>query len=126
MSVVLDASAVLAFLHDEPGSLVVSRALEGALVSSVNWSEVLQKALDRSVGVDGMQQEFVDLGVTFEPFTQDHAEIAAQLWSKTRSHGLSFADRACLALGIDQNLPVLTADRAWRQLELTVEIRVIR
>ena len=126
MSVVLDASALLAFLHDEPGSLVVSRALEGALVSSVNWSEVLQKAIDRSVGVDRMQQEFVDLGVTFEPFTQDHAEIAAQLWSITRSHGLSFADRACLALGIERNLPVLTADRPWRQLELNVEIHVIR
>ena len=126
MSVVLDASALLAFLHDEPGSLVVSQALEGALVSSINWSEVLQKAIDRSVGVDGMQQEFVDLGVTFEPFTQDHAEIAAQLWSITRSHGLSFADRACLALGIERNLPVLTADRPWGQLELNVEIRVIR
>jgi len=126
VSVVLDASALLAFLHDEPGSLVVSQALEGALVSSVNWSEVLQKAIDRSVGVDGMQQEFVNLGVTFEPFTQGHAEIAAQLWSITRSHGLSFADRACLALGIERNLPVLTADSPWRQLELNVKIHVIR
>lgn len=126
MSVVLDASTVLAFLHDEPGSPVVSQALEGALVSSVNWSEVLQKALDRSVSVDGMQQEFVDLGVTFEPFTQDHAEIAAQLWSKTRSYGLSFADRACIALASTRNVPVLTADRAWGQLKLNVEIRMIR
>ena len=126
MSVVLDASALLAFLHDEPGSLVVSRALEGACVSSVNWSQVLQKALARGIGVDGMQQDFIDLGMVCEPFTQDHAEIAAQLWSKTRSHGLSIADRACIALASSREAPVLTADRAWEQLALTVEIRVIR
>ena len=73
-----------------------------------------------------MQQDFIDLGMVFEPFTQDHAEIAAQLWSKTRSHGLSIADRACIALASSRKAPVLTADRAWEQLELTVEIRVIR
>lgn len=48
---VLDASALLAFLGDEPGADVVERALEqGAVMSAVNWAEVLSKAAE--VGED--------------------------------------------------------------------------
>ena len=126
MSVVLDASALLAFLHDEPGGEKVSLALEGARVSAVNWSEVLQKSLQRGVDVAGMGQEFTEVGVSFEPFTPQQAETAAWLWSHTRNHGLSFADRACLALAMNKGLPVITADRAWVQLNLDIEIRVLR
>ena len=126
MSVVLDASALLAFLHDEPGSEVVSRALEGACVSAVNWSEVLQKSLHRQVDIEGMRQEFIAVGVSFEPFTPAQAETAARLWPRTRNQGLSLADRACLALAMDRGLPALTADRAWGALELDIEIRLVR
>ena len=126
MSVVLDASALLAFLHEEPGGERVSSVLEGAHVSAVNWSEVLQKALQLDVEIDGMQQEFVDVGVTFEPFTPEQAEIAARLFTRTREHGLSLADRACLALAMEKGLPVLTADRAWGRLKLDVAIEVVR
>ena len=126
MSVVLDASALLAFLHDEPGGEHVSPVLEGARVSAVNWSEVLQKSLQQGVDVAGMRQEFTGVGVSFEPFTPKQAETAAWLWSHTRNHGLSLADRACLALAMDQGLPVITADRVWAQLNLDIEIRVLR
>jgi PIN domain nuclease of toxin-antitoxin system len=126
MSVALDASALLAFLHDEPGAEMVSRALEGACVSAVNWSEVLQKSLHRQVDIEGMRQEFIAVGVSFEPFTPAQAEIAARLWPRTRSRGLSLADRACLALAMDRGLPALTADRAWGALELDIEIRLVR
>lgn len=126
MSVVLDASALLAFLHDEPGGEQVSSVLEGARVCAVNWSEVLQKSLQQDVDIAGMQQEFIDVGVSFEPFTPQQAETAARLWRHTRNHGLSLADRACLALAMDTGLPVLTADRAWGLLNLNIEIRVLR
>lgn len=126
MTVALDASALLAFLHDEPGGDRVSDALDGGCVSTLNWSEVLQKSLQRNVEIEGMGQEFVEVGVSFEPFTAQQAEIAARLWQLTRHHGLSLADRACLALAIDKALPVLTADRAWAELDLNVEIQVIR
>lgn len=126
MSVVLDASALLAFLHDEPGGEKVSAVLEGARVSTVNWAEVLQKALQRDVDVAGMHQEFTQVGVSFEPFTAQQAETAASLWPRTRNHGLSLADRACLALAMDKQLPVLTADRAWTGLAMGIEIRVVR
>lgn len=126
MSVVLDASALLAFLHEEPGGERVSPVLEGAHVSAVNWSEVLQKSLQRHVDIDGMQQEFIEVGVTFEAFTPQQAETAARLFTRTRDHGLSLADRACLALAMDRGLPVMTADRAWAGLGLDLEVDVIR
>lgn len=126
MSTVLDASALLAFLHDEPGGDQVSAVLDGARVSAVNWSEVLQKSLCRKAVIDGMQQEFMDVGVLFEPFTAAQAELAARLWADAREQGLSLADRACLALARERSAVVFTADRAWAKLDLGLDIRLIR
>lgn len=88
MTLVLDASSLLAFLHDEPGADRVWSVLAGAMVCAVNWSEVVQKSLRRQVDIAGMRQEFAEAGVIFMPFTQEQAEIAALLWEKTRHHGL--------------------------------------
>ncbi len=43
MTVVLDTSAVLAWLHDEPGADVVYPLLPDAIMSAANWSETWQK-----------------------------------------------------------------------------------
>ncbi|GMU45538.1 MAG: hypothetical protein AMXMBFR26_03200 [Porticoccaceae bacterium] len=126
MTLVLDASSLLAFLHDEPGADRVWSALSGALVCAVNWSEVVQKSLRRQVDITGMRQDFAEAGVTFVPFTHEQAEIAARLWDRTRGHGLSLADRACLALATERELPILTADRAWSELRLGLDIQLIR
>lgn len=61
--------------------------LNGALVSAVNWAELVQKSLKREADVSGMGEEFSDAGVTFEPFTLRQAELAAGLWEKTRRQG---------------------------------------
>lgn len=126
MTVVLDASAVLAFLHDEPGGSEVGAVLQGSLVSTVNWAEVVQKALAHGVDIAGMQADFSDIGVTFVPFTTNQAELAAGIWLQNRSAGLSLADRACLALALDCQAPVFTADRAWHGLSLGIDIRLLR
>lgn len=126
MTQILDASALLAFLHDEPGADRVRQALDGALISAVNWAEVIQKSLRRQADVAGMREEFADVGVIFEPFTTVQAETAARLWDKTRRHGLSLADRACLALAIERQAEVLTADHAWADLGLDIEVQLVR
>lgn len=123
---VLDASSLLAFLHDEPGADQVWSVMSDAVVCAVNWSEVVQKSLQRQADITGMQQEFAEAGVVFVPFTAEHAEIAARLWDTTRAFGLSLADRACLALAMERQLPVVTADRAWSGLGLDLDIQVIR
>jgi PIN domain nuclease of toxin-antitoxin system len=123
---VLDASALLALLHGEPGAERVEAVLEGALMCTVNWSEVMQKSIARGADVEGMGGELEEAGLRFEGFTEQQAELAGRLWPDTKHVGLALADRACLALALDKSLPVMTADRAWETLEIGVNIDLIR
>lgn len=123
---VLDASALLALLQNERGGATVEPLLDRSAISSVNWSEVLQKSLSRGILVDQLADELAALGLVVAPFTLEDAEQAARLWETTRHLGLSIADRACLALGLRIQAPVLTADRRWTALTLGLEIRPIR
>jgi PIN domain nuclease of toxin-antitoxin system len=126
VKVVLDASALLAFLQDEPGSDAVEKALAHAVISAVNWSEVIQKSLANGVDINGMRDELHALGLTVAPFAAAQAERASILWQHTREKGLSIADRACLATAQHINAPVFTTDRIWAALELFLDIHVIR
>ena len=126
MIAVLDASALLAYLHREPGKEHIDGHIAELCISAVNWSEVVQKTLAKGVDVARMIDLLHDLELTIEPFTERQAETAAKLWPTTRAFGLSLADRACLALALDRSLPVLTTDRVWKELKLDLEIRIVR
>ena len=126
MSVVLDASALLAYLQDEPGGERVRAALGHAVISTVNWAEVVGKARDDGVDTRGLREDLASLGLAFEPLSAVQAEIAGQLKERTGRYCLSLGDRACLALGSDRGEPVCTADRVWKQLDLGVEVETIR
>ena len=126
MTVVLDASALLTYLKDEPGGDVVEAVLAECAMSSVNWAEVIQKSIAAGVVVEGMLDDLQALGLVVETFTPEDAEIAGQLWEQTRQYGLSLGDRACLSLGLRLNVPVLTCDRTWANLTLSLDLRVIR
>jgi ribonuclease VapC len=124
---VLDASALLAVLQREAGAEVVLPLIEGALMSSVNWSEVVQKAAARGVAVGRrMRRDVEAIGVRIVPFAPDDAEAAAGIWSAAPRAGLSLGDRACLALARDRGAVALTTDRAWATLPLNVPVRVVR
>jgi PIN domain nuclease of toxin-antitoxin system len=123
---VLDASALIALLWDEPGAEAVERLLGRAAISAVNWAEVLQRFRAHDVDTDGKREDVEALGVQIAAFSPDDAELVAALWAPTRSAGLSLADRACLALARRLDLPAHTADRAWRKLDLDVEVVLIR
>ena len=125
-SCALDASALLASVHQEPGAEVVREHLEDAVISAVNWAEVVQKALARGADVQRMRADIDALRVLIVPFDADAAEAAAGLWTETRGAGLSLADRCCLGLARRLGIPALTADRAWALLAINVDIRVIR
>lgn len=125
-SCVLDASALLAMLQNEPGGEVVQELLETALISSVNWSEVTQKALDWQAELEWLSQELTALGLEILPFTAAVAEATARLRAATRQAGLSLGDRACLATAAVLGLPAITTDRVWPDLGLPIEIRVVR
>jgi ribonuclease VapC len=126
MAVVLDASALLAYLREEPGAGVVDGLLADAHMASVNWAEVVQKSLSAGVDVDGMQEDLQALGMRVEPFLPVDGEWAGRLWPLTRQQGLSLADRACLSLALRLGLTVVTCDRAWAQLPLDLEVQLLR
>ena len=121
---VLDASALLALLQDEPGGESVR--LESSVMNSVNFAEVVQQSVQRGAPVDSLLEELQLLGLEATPFTPEEGQLAGALYPKTRSAGLSLGDRACLATAQMLGVAAVTADRAWTGLELGVEVRVIR
>lgn len=127
---VLDASALLAYLNDEPGAPLVKAAIaETAFISAVNWAEVLSKIVDIGKDLDKFSSEcrtLVGSGIEVVSFADYDAMLAARLRSATKGLGLSLGDRACLALAKKLHLPVLTADRSWKKLKIAVEIEAIR
>jgi ribonuclease VapC len=124
--VVLDSSAVLAWLRAEPGADVVLPLLATSVMSAVNWSETWQKLDQHGVDAGKATQRLRALGVRVEPVTEADAVSAARLWSSTRATGLSLGDRCCLALGARLSLAAVTADSAWANLSVDVEIQLIR
>jgi ribonuclease VapC len=127
---VLDASALLALMLDEPGADRVELAIEdSAAVSAVNWAEAMSRVAE--LGIDPVQEstrltQLFGVRLAIVPFEAVHAAEVARLRPLTRHLGLSLGDRACLALGVALSLPVLTGDRAWGQLDPTFRIELIR
>ena len=123
---VLDASALLCLLQNEPGANKVQSILHRAIVNTVNWSEVIQKLSIHDPDAADIRAELELTGLKIVPFSIDHAEICASLWKQAKPFGLSLADRSCLATGIDRKMEIMTTDKIWQKLELPVAIHVIR
>ena len=123
--VVLDASAVLAAIHGEAGGATVEPRLNGGKLSTVNLAEVAQRLNDQWPD-DLVISVLSELPCDVIDFDQALALRTGLLRRVTRKRGLSLGDRACLALAERLGLPVLTADRAWADLDLGVEVVLIR
>lgn len=121
---VLDASALLALLQKEPGAENVR--LEGSVINSVNFAEVVQKSIAKGKPVRGLLAELRLLGLEVIPFTPEEGLLAGELYLETRGSGLSLADRACLATAQLRGGTAVTADRAWEKVQHGVSVRVIR
>jgi ribonuclease VapC len=112
VTVVLDASAILAFVQEEVGADLVERALlDRARCGAANWSEVAQNVLAVERDWDLVRALLTSYDIEIEAVSTDDAEWAARRWR--RGEGLSLADRLCLGLADRLDAEVLTADRAW-------------
>jgi ribonuclease VapC len=125
--IVLDASAVLAILNGEAGAeKLTPRLLSDSTISAVNLAEVQSKLVSRGLDPDDAWDAAIGPVHETESFTVEQARIAGDLVAQTRSLGLSFGDRACLALGMALKAPVYTADQSWKGLRLDVRIHFVR
>lgn len=132
MTFVLDSSAFLAWLQQEPGWERTEAALAGvAVMHTVNWAEVLSKLAERGINVRETVGVLLERGVLHKTLKLDsgHEQDAlrvAELRPLTRAAGLSLGDRYCLALGERLGATVLTADQPWKRLNVGVTVECIR
>lgn len=125
--IVLDASALLAFLFRESGHDIVSQHIEDACVSTVNMSEVADRFARDEIDLKPFTKLLTESSIQVVPFTLTHAIIAARLLQHTTPFGLSLGDRACLSLAQERRLPALTADAVWKKIaDIDVDIVLIR
>ena len=123
---VLDSSAVLAAIRGEPGAELVEPLLAMAPISAVNYAEIVSRLVDFGSSPEDAIEAAGHLGLDVRPLDVSGAAAVGALRAATRSRGLSLGDRACLALAKQLGLPVFTADRAWAELDLGIEVVLIR
>ena len=129
--VVLDSTAVLAVLFDEPGAATVLDLLPGSLISAVNLAEIQARLLLSGHSATQTWDRVLSLGFEVMPFSEEQARFAGnlgllgELKGRSRSRRLSLADRACMALAIERGATVYTTNRAWKSLPIDVEVEVI-
>lgn len=124
--IVLDASALLAFLFGETGHERVARHLAESCISTVNLAEVIGRFARDGHDAGEVLERINAVGLETAPFLAEDAALTAMLVPSTLSLGLSLGDRACLALAAARKAPAWTSDRSWASLELGIEIEVIR
>ena len=126
VAAIADASAILALLKQEAFDKLDPRRLFRATISAVNLSEVLERLCSGGLSTSEADEAVAELNLRVADFDETQARLAAYLRPRTRRAGLSLGDRACLALGLSLDCPVITADRAWARLDVGVEVVLIR
>jgi len=128
LTVVLDASALIATLKDEPGADRVDAVLHGATMTTFNLAEVVGHFAKLGASRDDIDALLASLPITYVAPDESLAIEAGLMLTTTLKAGLSLGDRFCLALARATNATALTADRAWKDLavELGVEVELIR
>lgn len=123
---VLDASALLALLDGEPGQETVASLVPGAIICTVNLAEVVGKLADRGMPEAEIREALEGLALEVYPVGEELAYAMGMLRPSTRKLGLSLGDHACLAAALTLGAPAYTADRAWTELKVGVEVRLVR
>jgi len=124
VTAVIDASVILAWLQDEPGSDVAERHLIEGIIGAANWSEVLQKARQHGAQPGVVGRLLSSFGLQVADVTAEDAERAADLWNP--GSALSLADRLCLALGLRLGDAVVSTDSAWKPVRDGPTVILIR
>jgi ribonuclease VapC len=124
--VILDSSAVLAVFQNEPGANIVMQHFGSAAISAANFCEVITVAQKKGLPGDYALRQIDVFDLEVVAVTKAHARAAALMWPIAESAGLSMGDRICLALALERDDEVLTADRAWAMVAHGAKVTFIR
>jgi len=116
----------MAVINSETGANMVAEKLTRSVMSAVNLSEVIARLADRNIDENSITSLMGEFPFRVFPLDEAQAFQAGILRASTRNFGLSLGDRCCLSLARSLGIAVLTADRAWTQLSIGVEIQLIR
>ena len=123
---VLDSSALIALVRGEPGSETVRAAMGASVVCAVNLTETITKLI-RAGGEPRLVERYLrGLQLEIMPWDEELAWESRDLCSLAWIHGISFADRACLALARHLRLAAITSDAAWKKLDAGVPVILFR
>jgi PIN domain nuclease of toxin-antitoxin system len=123
---VLDSSALIALVRGEPGSETVRAAMGASVVSAVNLTETMAKLI-REGGEPRLVERYLrGLQLEIMPWDEELAWESRDLCSPSWTHGISFADRACLALARHLRVAAITSDAAWKKLDAGVQVVLFR
>jgi PIN domain nuclease of toxin-antitoxin system len=123
---VLDTSALLALINDEPGADKVRPLLAEAVMSAVNVCETVYKLRRRGMPVETVRVTLAPLVRQAIDFDEAMAYVAASIHERTRDLGISLADCACLALALSRKVPAVTTEKTWEACDVGVQIIRIR
>jgi ribonuclease VapC len=123
---VLDASALIALVNKERGADKVRPLMPHAVISAVNYCETIQRLRRGGMPLEEVKLALAPLLPQPIPFDEAIAYVAASIHERTRDHGLSFGDCACLALARSLDLPAVTAEQEWEKVDVGVRIIKIR
>lgn len=117
-SVVMDASAVLALVRDEPGADKVALQVGRAAISAVNLQEIIKELALSGLNVETVRELLDELRLDVRAHDVEAAYMAAGLHAQTKEFGRGLGDRSCLALAMQLGVPALTADREWKKVKV--------
>lgn len=128
MTIVLDASALLATLLNEPGRDRVDAVINGAAMTTVNLAEVVGHFAKLGADRSAIDALLTGLPLVFIEPDRELAIEAGLMRPLGEKAGLSLGDRMCLAYAKRTGSKAITADRAWKDIgkRLGVEVEMIR
>ena len=131
-ALLLDASAIIALLRQEPGYEIVRAALTGRAchVSSVTLTELEGKLVGKGDYTHGQVQVAWGHLAPLIPelsFDADCRARATFYYARKQPYNLSLGDAACLGTAEAHGLSVLTAEQGWAKLpDLPFAVELIR